>query len=254
MFLACDIGNTNIKTGIFDDDNLSEFNSFSDYTSLINYLKIISFDKAAISSVVPKTGDKLFSEILTLKKIKTFIITRSVKFNLKIVYDTIETLGIDRICSSEGAFSLFKKTNEANNYRADTYILSIDFGTATTINIIRYPGEFTGGIIAPGINMMFDMLNKKTSQLPNVNFSSYKAIIGTDTKSSIASGVLNSTLGLIEQVIKSLKSENKNINIKIYLTGGNAEKIMGYLPFEFVYERGLVLEGIKTIYDKNFPS
>ena len=102
--------------------------------------------------------------------------------------------------------------------------------------------------------MMFDMLNKKTSQLPNVNFSSYKAVIATDTKSSIASGVLNSTIGLLEQVIKSLKSRNKNIEIKVYLTGGNAEKIMGYLPFDFIYEKGLVLEGIRTIYEKNFPS
>jgi len=252
MFLACDIGNTNIKTGIFKDDKLIEFNSFHDYKSLINYLKKISFNNAAVSSVVPETGDKLIKDIVSYKNIEPFIITRSVKFNLKILYDSIDTLGIDRICGVEGAFYLFKKSIDINNYNSGSYIVSADFGTATTINIIRYPGEFIGGIIAPGITMMFEGLNKRTAQLPNVNFSNYKTIIGKDTKSSISSGVLNSTIGLIEKVIRTLESEKSNIKIKIFITGGDAEKILSYLPFEFEYEKGLVLLGIKSVYDKNF--
>jgi type III pantothenate kinase len=253
MFLAFDIGNTNIKTGLFLEDKLSEFNSFPNYSSLLNYLKNIKFDKAAISSVVPKMEEKLIKDLFSLKKIEPFVITKSVKFSLKIIYDSIDTLGIDRICGVEGAFSLFNKSEETENYNSETYILSIDFGTATTVNIIRFPGEFIGGIIAPGLNMMFEGLNKNTSQLPNVDLSSYKNLIGTDTKSSIASGVLNSTIGLIEKVIKFLKSEKGEVKIYIFVTGGNAETIMNYLPFKFKYEKGLVLAGIKSIYNKNFP-
>ncbi len=252
MFLACDIGNTNIKIGLFKKDKLEEFNSFQNYSSLLHYLRNVTFDKAAISSVVPKSSEKITKDIFTIKNIKPFVITKDVKYNLKIIYDSIDTLGIDRICSVEGAFSIFNKSEARENYNSETYILSIDFGTATTVNIIQYPGEFIGGIIAPGLNMMFDGLNKKTSQLPNVDFASYKNLIGTDTKSSIASGVLNSTIGLIEKVIKSLKSEKDKTKILIFVTGGNAEKIMNYLPFKFEFEKGLVLVGIKSIYDKNF--
>ncbi len=252
MFLACDIGNTNIKTGIFNNEKLTEFNSFPNYSSLINYLKSITFNKAAISSVVPEIRERLTNDIVSYKNVEPFIINKLVKFNLKILYKSIETLGIDRICSAEGAFSIFKKSGEFINYKYESYIISIDFGTATTINIIRYPGEFIGGIIAPGLTMMFEGLNKKTAQLPNVNFPDYKSIIGKDTKSSIASGVLNSTIGLIEKVIRSLEEETGYIKIKIFVTGGNSEKILDYLPFKFEYEKGLVLLGIKSIYDKNF--
>ena len=252
MFLACDIGNTNIKIGLFKEDKLEEFNSFQNYSSLLHYLRKAAFDKAAISSVVPKTSKKLAKDISTIKNIKPFVITKDVRFNLKIIYDSIDTLGIDRICGVEGAYSIFIKSNEAKNYNSDTFILSIDFGTATTINIVRFPGEYIGGIIAPGLNMMFEGLNKKTSQLPIVDFASYKSLIGTDTKSSIASGVLNSTIGLIEKVINSLKPENDGVKINNFITGGNADKIMSYLPFKFKYEKGLVLAGIKSIYEKNF--
>jgi len=252
MFIACDIGNTNIKTGLFNGDKFEEFNSFSDYLSLTNYLKKITFTKAAVSSVVPETSNKLVKDIQSLKNIEPFLITRSVKFNLKILYDSIETLGIDRICGVEGALSLFNRSDKSINYNSKNYIISIDFGTATTINIIRFPGEFIGGIIAPGLDMMFESLNKKTSQLPNVDFSSYKKIIASDTNSSIASGVINSTVGLIEKVFNSLKPETEKSEIKVFITGGNAEKIMPFLSFNFVYEKGLVLIGIKSIYEKNF--
>lgn len=252
MLLACDIGNTNIKTGLFEREKLEAFYSFNSYSLFLEYLKSITFNRIAISSVVPSITGKLKNDLTVFSKAESFIINKSVNFNLKISYDSFDTLGIDRICSAEGAFALFTNSVEFENYNPGTFLLSVDLGTATTINFIRYPGEFIGGVIAPGINTMFSSLNKNTAQLPHIDESFYKTLIGSDTKSSIASGVINSTTGLIEKSIAHLQTNFSARKIKIFLTGGNAEKVLPNLTFEYEFEKGLVLIGIKAIHDLNF--
>ncbi len=247
MLLACDIGNTRIKCGLFDKDQLVEFSSFTDLNSLFSHFYFERIRRIAVSSVVPETLQNFRTNIKHYTQIKPLTISKDSNFNLRLVYDSLNTLGIDRVCSAEGAFALFKKSNDFKNYSPETYILSIDLGTATTINFIKYPAEFIGGIIAPGISMMFESLNKRTAQLPNVEESDYKSLIGSDTKSSIASGVISSTIGLIEQSVIKLKTNHRAETIKIFLTGGNAEKITKHLRRNFIHEKALVLYGINEI-------
>ncbi len=251
MLLACDIGNTNIKTGVFENEKLSSFNSFNTYRNFIENIKNINFSDIAISSVVPTITEKLKKDLSNFSPGKPFIIDKSANFNLKIKYDSPDTLGIDRVCSAEGAFYIYKNSTEFKDYNLNTFILSIDFGTATTINFVRFPGEFVGGIIAPGIKTMFNSLNTNTAQLPDIDESFYKELIGSDTKSSIASGIVNSVTGLIEKSISQLKTIYSAKKIKIYITGGNAEKILPYLTFDYQLEKALVLKGIKAVYYKN---
>jgi len=251
MLLACDIGNTNIKTGLFKGDTLAERKMFKDSISFGTYLQSISVDKIAASSVVPAITNSITKTCKELKNITPFIISREALFNLEVNYNSPETLGIDRLCSAEGAFYLYGISEDYNNYQEGTYILSVDLGTATTINVVSYPGLFTGGIIAPGITMMFESLNKNTAQLPNASEKYYDDFIGQSTFSSIASGVLNSAAGLIKSTIEYLKSDRKAASLKIFITGGNAEKLIPYLNFEFKYVPELVLLGVKTIYEKN---
>ncbi|MCL5031387.1 MAG: type III pantothenate kinase [Bacteroidetes bacterium] len=251
MLLACDIGNSRIKAGLFSNNELVEFHSFQNAESFSSLFITKSIDQIAISSVVPKLTEKISTLLKNYSNSVPFIIDRNVEFNLRIDYDSIETLGIDRICSVEGAFYLYKNSNEYKNYNSNTFILSIDFGTATTINIIRYPGEFIGGAIAPGFRMMFDSLNTKTAQLPNVSEIDYKYLIGRDTISSIASGVINSNVGFIERTINYLESEMNATDFKVFITGGNAEKLIPHFNFDFTFVKELVLIGVKTVYDKN---
>lgn len=254
MLLACDIGNTNIKTGLFSDDKLIKRMLFNNIESVSSYLQSISVEHIAISSVVPDLTKNISALSKDIKGITPFVITKDTGFNLKISYDTPETLGIDRLCSAEGAFYLFKNSEDYKNFHSGTYILSIDFGTATTINIVSFPGEFTGGIIAPGITMMFESLDSKTAQLPRVSENHYNGFIGKNTASSIASGVINSAVGSIKSTINYLTSEMKAQELKIFITGGNAEKLIPYLDFEYNYIPELVLIGVRTIYEKSFPN
>jgi len=251
MLLACDIGNTNIKTGLFNDDILTENKLFDNFESFQAYIQANPVQHIAVSSVVPDVTKKVAEASERFNNFSPFIITKDVKFNLKLSYDSPDTLGMDRLCSAEGAYSFFKASGDYKIFNDKTIILSVDLGTATTINIITYPAEFAGGIIAPGINMMFKSLNSSTAQLPLVSEMNYENFIGRNTASSIASGVINSCAGLIKRTIDYYKTEKKAETIKIFITGGNAEKVLPYLEFEYKFVPELVLFGIKNVFNKN---
>jgi type III pantothenate kinase len=246
MFLACDIGNTNIKSAFFRDDKISGFNSFKDTDSFLKYLGDKKFESAGISSVVPSINAVISKGIKKISGVKPYIIDKNSPFSINLNYQTLGTLGIDRICSAEGAYRLIQKKSPGFIIK-NNYVLVIDFGTATTVNILKMPAEFIGGIILPGIEIMFGSLNKNTAQLPAAGEKDYKGIIGKSTKSSIASGIVSANAGIIERLQNYLKKNEKAGEIKIYITGGNAKKIVHHLDFEFVYERALVLMGVNAV-------
>jgi type III pantothenate kinase len=251
MLISIDIGNSRIKTGKFKNNELTEIHSFKEIDDLIKFLKSDPINDIAVSSVVPSKTKIIFDEIKNLTRKNIFVISKEIKTNLKIEYKTPETLGIDRLCSAEGAFFLLRNSEKYKNYNTGTFILSIDFGTATTINVIGHPGKFIGGLIAPGIDMMFDSLKQKTAQLPLLSISDYTSTIGNDTKSSIASGVVTSVVGMIEKTINYLQTEKSAKEIVVYLAGGNVKKITPYLDMNFIYEEGLVLYGVNALWKLN---
>ncbi len=244
MFLACDIGNSYIKAGLFEGNNLIDSFSFRDTDRLIKIISANDITAAGISSVVPAKTD-LILQLLSPLSIPVHIISHTSSFNLKINYKTPETLGIDRLCSAEGAYFLNKGIKE------DEILLSVDMGTATTINIIMPPGEFIGGVIAPGVTMMGNALHSYTAQLPEVSFEDYDGSIGSSTKSSIASGLINSTIGMIERVTSYLYKTYPGKNFRIYVTGGNAEKLITHMDHEYIHEKNLVLYGIISVVKLN---
>ena len=219
MFLALDIGNSNIKAGVFKNQEIVHHFTESNFHALLSSIKHLPLTCIAISSVVPDKTNNIIGELKNTFNIQPFVIKHDSKLNLKLGYKTPHTLGIDRICSAEGAYLM------CNKYLAKgTYLITSDFGTATTVNIVKYPNVFTGGIIAPGINTMFDSLNKNTAQLPELTIEIYSDIIGDSTDSSIASGVVNSTVGLIEKVISYIFELTDCEEIIFYATGGMTNK------------------------------
>jgi len=247
MLLTLDIGNTNIKSALFNDDELNEFKIHPDVESTINYLKSKTFSEAAFCSVSPKK-EKILIEEISLRKISIFCANIHSQLNLKIKYKTPDTLGIDRICSAVGAYDFVMKENIELK---DQYILTIDFGTATTINIVSPEGNFIGGLIAPGIKTMLKSLNENTAQLPIPELNSYDSLIGNSTNASIITGVFTATIGLINETVDRLKEMSKGTEPFIFATGGNAEFILPHIKHKITYEEALVLKGLKIIYDLN---
>ena len=247
MLLTLDIGNTNIKSALFDDQSLKEFIVHSDYDKVVEYLNKTTFTEAAICSVNPRV-EKLLTDNISEKGIKLFRAGIQNKFNFQINYETPETLGMDRVCSAVGAFEIATKEKLLSK---NQFLVTIDFGTATTINIVSPSKEFIGGLIAPGITTMLKSLNEKTAQLPLPDLNNYKGLIGNSTHSSIISGVINSTLGMIHETINQLSAASDQNMPITFATGGNAGYILPHLKYKVLFEEALVLKGLKVIYDLN---
>ena len=246
MLLAIDIGNTNIKTALIRNGQISNFIVHQDADQIIDYVNNLEIEKAAICSVNP-LKQKAISEKLESKSVSVFNANVGYNFNLKIVYESPETLGMDRVCSSVGSLFLADKQKLL---KKNQYLITIDFGTATTINIVSPEKEFLGGLIAPGINTMFRSLNEGTAQLPLTNKDSYQGLIGKTTNASIVSGVINSTLGMINEAVNKLE-ENSETTPLIFVTGGNVNFILPHLKKKVIVDEALVIKGLKTIYDLN---
>jgi type III pantothenate kinase len=247
MLLTLDIGNSNIKSALFEDERLTEFNVHATKDNAVEYLEKFTFNEAAICSVNPSV-EKILIEYLSAKNISVFRTNIQNKFNFKICYETPESLGMDRVCSAVGASEI---ATREKLLKENQYIVTIDFGTATTINIVSPHREFIGGLIAPGITTMLKSLNEKTAQLPLTNLNSYKGFIGNSTQSSIISGVVNSTVGMISETINQLSIESNGFMPIIFATGGNANYILPHLKYEVLFKEALVLKGLKVIYDLN---
>lgn len=253
MFLACDLGNTFVKMGVYDGSRLIKFFK-KDYSSFREIqLGGFAIDEAAVSSVVPSQTGNAASFINEICKIDPYIITRQSHLNFAINYLTPDTLGIDRICSLEGALSLFNAGSPLRVSWENVFILTVDLGTATTINVLHYHNGFTGGLIAPGLKTMASSLNINTAELPEINLTSdYKGFWGLDTRSSISSGIIHSTAALIEKAVRNIETENHSSEIWIYATGGNSDFIKPHLKLNNLhYVQDLVLRGVKSIYERN---
>ena len=246
MLLTLDIGNSNIKSALFNGNDLVEFKVHSEIDEALQYLNSKTFSNAAICSV-NLAKEKILSDALLKKGSLVFKPTIHSKLNLKIKYKTPNTLGIDRVCSAVGAYELAIKKILLKNQ----YLITIDFGTATTLNIISPQTDFIGGLIAPGIQTMLKSLNEKTAQLPIPDLNSYESLIGDSTNSSIISGVFNSTMGMINETVNHLKELTDGIEPIIFATGGNAKIIIPYLKQKIFYDEALVLKGLKIIYELN---
>lgn len=266
MLIAFDAGNTNLKFALYDEQgNLSDFRICSYRSFNYGMLEGFSFRHAAISSVVPE-ATRLLTELLEKNTgIKPYIISHASRFNIGIEYQNPSTLGIDRICSCEGALDLLKITRTEASH-----ILTVDCGTATTVNIVemdvkadglyrtdplKTSARFTGGLICPGINTMFSSLSSNTAQLPLVTLEDYRGSIGNDTRSSIAAGVITATISMIEATVKKMQLKSRSETgredmVKLFITGGNAA-VRQYLTTPCQYAEDLVLRGVKSIYERN---
>ena len=236
MNLAIDIGNTQVKFGLFDKDGLKE-------TYLPNDgIEQILSNKKIKNAIISKTGANDEIEYwLREKKIKTLILSSELKLPLEIAYKTPETLGADRIAGSVAASALFPDKN----------VLKIDFGTCITYDFVNNRQQFLGGAISPGMIMRFKALHNYTAKLPLVDPMQYLQyeLTGSDTATSILSGVVN---GIKEEATGIIKEYNQRFgNLQVVATGGDAGFFVTLLKNEIFARPYLVLEGLNRILNFN---
>lgn len=254
MIICMDVGNTNIKYAVFDGDNLimsfrvaTEHKKTSDeyggqLISILGNNKINASEikGGIISSVVPQLDYTLERMCLTYLKIKPLQLVPGLKTGLNLRVDNAKEVGADRVVNNVAAI---------RKYGAPLII--IDFGTATTFNVIDNKGEFIGGVIAPGIKGSLDSLVNGTAKLPRVEIERPASVIGKNTVTNMQSGIVFGFAGLVEYVVKKIKRELKSENITTVATGGFSEVIAKEISCIDRIDKLLTLEGLKYLYDIN---
>lgn len=252
MLLTSDIGNTNITLGLFDNEALvEEFRLASDkdlsleeYEVLLKSLfKDFKIDGCIIGSVVEELNNKFSSAVKNVFNIEPVFLTNKINTGVKIKTDFPDEVGADRIANAAGAYILYKKPT-----------IVVDFGTATTFDIINAEGEFIGGMIAPGINLQMKVLNKFTSKLPRIDVAISSKAIGHNTTDAILSGVIRGTACMIDGLVQQCEKELGQKAVLV-ATGGYSGLIANYMkrPFDFINPT-LTLEGLRHLYNLNVVS
>ena len=251
MLVVVDMGNTNITMGLYKEDTLIgnyRLTTKLQRTSDEYGFMILSFLQAyqvtvedikdvIISSVVPKIMYSFTNSIRKYFHKEPIIVGPGVKTGISIKYDNPRSLGSDRIVDAVGAY-----------YSHHCACLVIDFGTATTFDVISSNGEFMGGAIAPGIGISAEMLSNRAAQLPEVAIKKPQRIIGKNTVEGMQAGVVYGYIGLTEKLIKEIKKQYSE-PLKVISTGGLGRMIYHETDLIDAYDKDLTFKGLKIIYD-----
>lgn len=258
MIICIDIGNTNVKYAIYDKETLkisfrvaTDFKKTSDEygSQLVNMLKVMEIKKGAItggiiSSVVPSldyTIDKMCALYLGIEPLH---IEPGLKSGLNIRCDDAREVGADRIVNCVSAIV---------KYGENKPMIVVDFGTATTFNIISGSHEFIGGVISPGIKGSLDSLVNGTAKLPRVEIEAPKSIIAKNTVINMQAGIVFGFAGLVEYIVTRIKKELKTQDVKTIATGGFSQVISKEVSCIDVVDKLLTLEGLRYLYYLNRP-
>ena len=256
MIICIDIGNTNIKYAIYDKDSLkvsfrvaTDFKKTSDEygAQLISMLtaqgiNAENIEGGIVSSVVPTLDYTIEKMCALYLKIAPKHIAPGLKSGLNIRCDDAREVGADRIVNCVSAIV---------EYGEGTPMIVVDFGTATTFNIINENNEFIGGVIAPGIKGSLDSLVNGTAKLPRVEIEAPKSIIAKNTVTNMQAGIVFGFAGLVEYIVKRIKKELKVPKVKTIATGGFSTIISKEIEGIDVVDKLLTLKGLKYLYDLN---
>ena len=262
MILAIDCGNTNTVFALYTTNKevkqLSSWriNNDSERTAdlyfpwLLKMFEISNFEikdvvGVSIASVVPETLVNIKSLIKKYLNVKIFIVNENItELGIKVNIDNPKEAGADRLVNSYAAKKL-----------KITPAIIIDFGTATTFDIVGKDGSYNGGIIAPGISLSLKALYQATASLPKVSLKTLEdknsSIIGTNTISAMESGIFWGYVSMIEGLIEKIKSVNKYYNYKVVATGGLSDLFKESLNNIDLIKDDLTLIGLVKLYLNN---
>lgn len=253
MLLAVDIGNTNIKFGIYDRDVLIRTLTIScnknktadEYSvelySLIRVMGIhrTDFDGCIISSVVPVVTARIRSAVKDLLGIESLVVGPGIKTGLNIRIEDPSQLGADLVVACVAANA---------KYPAPCIVISM--GTATVMCVIDRNRSMLGGPIAPGVMVSLNALTGNAALLYSVSLDAPDSVIGNNTDRSIRSGVVWGTVCMIDGMIDRIEKELGE-TCSIVATGGMAKTIIKHCAHEITIQDDLIMQGLKLIYDKN---
>ena len=253
MILTLDVGNTNMTGGVFKgEDIVATFRittkmprTSDEYGMLLcnlleqNKINPDEIKDAIICSVVPNVMHSLASAMIKYLDIKPIIVGADLKTGLRIAVPNPQQVGADRIVDAVAAYEIYGGP-----------VLVMDFGTATTYDLVDETGAFIGGITAPGIRTAGQALWQDAAKLPEIEIVKPEKIVGVDTITSMQSGLVYGQIGQTEYIVKKVKEETGLDNLKVVATGGLGRIIAEETDSIDFYDANLTLKGIYLVYKK----
>ena len=253
MLLAIDVGNTNITIGVFDGEKLlrtlrvtTKLPRTSDeygilFKSLLreNDIDPDQINATIVSSVVPAVMYSLRNGLYKYFHVEPLIVEPGIKTGIRIVTDHPAQIGSDRIVDAVGAYEKYGGP-----------VLVLDFGTATTYDLVDEKGQFISVIIAPGIRTSGKALWQDAAKLPEIEIKKPKSILAKETISSMQAGLVYGQIGQTEYIIKKVREESGFDNLKVVATGGLGAMIAAETKAIDIYDANLTLDGMRLIYEK----
>ncbi len=256
MVIVFDIGNTNIKMGVFEGDELidtlrmaSSNKTGDEYWLLIKDMLALKnlaardIEGAVISSVNPNLNYTFEHMIETYFGFKPMTVGAGLKTGLNIRYDNPRELGADRVAGCIAAVAL---------YGAPCIV--IDCGTATTFNVVSADRELIGGAISFGLKAAAESLSVTTARLPRVELNIPANAIGKTTITNMQSGIIFGYSGMVESMVARLKRESGMPNAKVIATGGISDIVKKCVDVIDIVDRTLTLRGLNILYKLNKPN
>ena len=250
--IAIDIGNTETTVGIGNKDGWNSYrfttrdaNTSDELLVLFNSTFELDIETknqisgSIICSVVPQVTNNMVKAIEKYLESTPTVVGPGVKTGLKVNIDNPKELGPDRIANSVAGYKI-----------AESDVIIVDLGTATTFDVVNSKKEYLGGSIAPGIKISLDALTSKTASLKSVELDLPKKVIGKNTYEAIQSGLIYGHASMIDSMIEKLLQE-LGTKPKIILTGGLSTTIQPALNLNASYEQDLTLIGLEEIFNLN---
>ena len=254
MLLTIDVGNTNITLGVFENETLKgtfrmttkRSRTSDEYgfniCGILEHRNIMPQDikDVIVASVVPDIMHSLTSGIIKYLNIKPIIVSAGIKTGIRIVTENPKEIGPDRIVDAVAGYEQYGGP-----------IIVVDFGTATTYDLIGEKGTFEAGITAPGIETAGRSLWGGAAMLPAIEIRKPKSILAQETISSMQAGLVYGAIGQTEYIVQKIKEECGYDNIKVVATGGLGKIIADETDCIDIYDPDLTLTGLRLIYNKN---
>ena len=253
MILAIDMGNTNIVIGGIDEqktyfeERITTVHSrtSTEYALLIkDILELHSIDKSQIeggivSSVVPPLNAPIQSAIKKIFGRRPLMVGAGMKTGLNIIMDNPKTVGSDQIVDAIAALQEYPCP-----------IIVIDMGTATTMSVVDKSGNYTGGVIIPGLKVSLDSLSSKAAQLPYISLDIPGRVIGKNTIDCMRSGILYGNAAQMDGIIDRMEEELGE-TASVVATGGLSRFVTPLCRHKIHYDQALLLKGLLVLYRKN---
>lgn len=256
MLLAIDIGNTHSVFGVYRSANLvanwrvtSMLQRTEDEvgTQVRLFLKeagisVRQIKGVGISSVVPNLTDVFAMMARKYFSVEPLIISSSLDLGFRIYYDDPHSVGADRLCNTVAAQAAYGGP-----------LIVIDFGTATTYDIVAATGDYLGGVIAPGIETSAVDLHRRAAKLPKIELHFPRHIIGKDTVTSMQAGILYGAVDAMEGMVARIQKEivaREGKKAKVIATGGFSNLMARHSKLIDACVPSLVLDGVRLIFER----